>query len=213
MEPIDRDSLPRLEVTSTSLLDGLLDPQNDRVWTEFFERYGPIVHAFARKLGLRDHEAEDAVQETMVTFVTKYREGAYDREKGRLRSWLCGLAHHKILHLHDRRQRRERQAGGPSRRSPSLESIPDSNDAAEIWEAEWRHAVVRHCLDLIRDETDPVRLRAFELYTLQGWSADDVAAELGISRNMVYLSKSRVLARVSELRKTIDQAWEEGSLT
>jgi hypothetical protein len=39
-----------------------------------------------------------------------------------------------------------------------------------------------------------------------------VAAELNISRNVVYLSKSRVLSRVAELRKAIDRAWEEGML-
>jgi RNA polymerase sigma factor (sigma-70 family) len=213
MDRTDSEPLPRLEVTSTSLLEGLLDPQNDRVWTEFFERYGPIVRGFARKLGLRDHEADDAVQETMVTFVTKYREGGYDREKGRLRSWLCGLAQHKIQHIRDRRRRREQHSGQQGSQSGELDSIPDPDDAADIWEAEWRQAVVRHCLSLIRNETDPIRLRAFELYTLQGWSADDVAAELGISRNVVYLSKSRVLARVLELRKTIDRAWEEGTLS
>jgi len=212
MEPVDPDRPGPLEVTSTSLLEGLLDPQNDRVWTEFFDRYGPIVRGFARKLGLREHEADDAVQETMVTFVTKYREGGYDRQKGRLRSWLCGLAQHKIQHIRDRRRKRERHDAGQAEDGRSLESIPDANDAAELWEAEWRHAVIRHCLELIRDETDPIHLRAFELYTLQGWSADDVAAELNISRNVVYLSKSRVLSRVAELRKAIDRAWEEGML-
>ncbi len=200
------------EVTSTSLLEGLLDPHNDRVWTEFFERYGPIVRSFSRKLGLREHEADDAVQETMVTFVTKYREGQYDRQKGRLRSWLCGLAHHKVQHILDRRRQRERKSDPSSDKAPAIESVADQDRTNELWETEWRHAVIRHCLDLIRDESDPIRLRAFELYTLQGWSADEVAAELNITRNMVYLSKSRVLARVSELVKQIDEAWQEGML-
>jgi RNA polymerase sigma factor (sigma-70 family) len=212
MDPANPDRPLPLEVTSTSLLEGLLDPQNDRVWTEFFERYGPIVRGFARKCGLREHEADDAVQETMVTFVTKYREGAYDREKGRLRSWLCGLANHKVQHLLSRRQGRERDTDGRDDRNRALESVPDVDHAAAMWETEWRRAVVRHCLDLIRDESDPVRLRAFELYTLQGWSAEEVATELRISRNMVYLSKSRVLARIAELREQIDHAWQEGIL-
>jgi len=212
MTPVDPNPQVPLEVTSTSLLEGLMDPHNDRVWTEFFERYGPIVRGFARKLGLREHEADDAVQETMVTFVTKYREGAYDRQKGRLRSWLCGLASHKIRHILDRRRCREGRTAGQADRTSVLESIPEEDRATEMWEAEWRQAVIRYCLDLIRNESDPTRLRAFELYTLQGWSAEDVAAELGITRNMVYLSKSRVLARVAELRKRINRAWEEGTL-
>ncbi len=201
-----------MEVTSTSLLDGLLDPHNDRIWTEFFERYGPIVRGFARKLHLREHEADDAVQDTMVTFVTKYREGAYDREKGRLRSWLCGLAYHKIRHILDRRMHREGRIVKAGEGQEMLESIPDESRTAELWDAEWRNAVLRRCLDHIRDETDPLRLRAFELYALQGWSPEDVAEELGISKNMVYLSKSRVLARIAKLREEIDLAWQTGAM-
>jgi len=99
MDHADPGHSGRFEATRTSLLDGLLDPRNDRIWTEFFDRYGPIVYGFARKLRLREHEADDAVQETMVTFVTKYRQGQYDRRKGRLRSWLCGLAYNKIRQI------------------------------------------------------------------------------------------------------------------
>ncbi|MBN1342368.1 MAG: RNA polymerase sigma factor [Phycisphaerae bacterium] len=212
MDADDPGQRTAFDVTSTSLLDGLLDPKNDRIWTEFFERYGPIVRGFARKLRLREHEADDAVQETMVTFVTKYRQGEYDRQKGRLRSWLCGLAYHKIRHLLDRRQQRERQAAAVGGNASVLDSIPDEDRMTEVWEGEWRNAILRRCLDQIRDETDPVRLRAFELYALQGWSPDDVAEELGISRNMVYLSKSRVLTRIAKLRDEMDKAWQEGSL-
>ncbi len=213
MDPEESSQRPPLEVTSTSLLDGLLDPTNDRVWTEFFDRYGPIVRGFARKLRLREHEVDDAVQETMVTFVTRYREGDYDRQKGRLRSWLCGLAYHKIRHILDRRLLRERRASGRDGPNPPLESIPDQDHTTELWEAEWRNVVIRRCLDQIRDETDPVRLRAFELYALQNWSADEVAEELGISRNMVYLSKSRVLGRIAKLREQIDRDWQEGRIS
>lgn len=212
MSAVDPIHQAAFEGTRTSLLDGLRDPGNDRIWTEFFRRYGPIVRGFARKLHLRDHEADDAVQETMVTFVTKYRQGDYDRDKGRLRSWLCGLANHKIRHIMERRIQRERHALGHDDGYEPLEAIPAEDETAKLWEAEWRKVVIRRCLELIRDETDPIRLRAFELYVLQGWTADDVAEELGITRNMVYLSKSRVLARVANLREQVDRAWQEGIL-
>jgi RNA polymerase sigma factor (sigma-70 family) len=210
MDTVDPGNQTAFGGTRTSLLEGLRDPRNDRVWSEFFDRYGPMVRGFARKLHLREHEADDAVQDTMVTFVTKYQHGEYDRQKGRLRSWLCGLAYNKIRHIHDRRIQRERRAAGEDGHRVPLESIPQEDRTREIWEAEWRNAVIRHCLEKIRDETDPLRLRAFELYALQGWSPDDVAAELNVSRNMVYLSKSRVLARVAKLREEVDKAWQEG---
>jgi DNA-directed RNA polymerase specialized sigma24 family protein len=82
--------------TSLTLLEGLRDPANQDAWQRFFDRYQPIVIGFAIKLGLTDADAQDASQNTMVSFVEAYRQGAYDRRKGRLRSWLFGIACRKV---------------------------------------------------------------------------------------------------------------------
>ncbi len=46
-----------------------------------------------RRAGFREEDVHDVVQETMLAFVTAFRDGQYDREKGTLRSWLhfCAL--------------------------------------------------------------------------------------------------------------------------
>jgi hypothetical protein len=49
---------------------------------------------------------------------------------------------------------------------------------------------------LIQADFEPTTWESFRLYVLEGRPAADVAASLGISRNAVYLSSNRVLARL-----------------
>ena len=94
--------------TTTALLEALLDPADDEVWQDFDRRYRPILIAFAQRLGLPD---EDAAQDTLTRFVRSYREGKYDRDRGRLRSWIIGIARHCIYDIHQHRATNPKRGG------------------------------------------------------------------------------------------------------
>jgi len=90
-------------ITSTTLLEGLRDAGNDGAWQRFFDRYQPMLVSFGKKLGLSEQDAQDAAQESMKAFAEAYRKERYDPTKGRLRSWLFGIAQNKIVDSHRRR--------------------------------------------------------------------------------------------------------------
>lgn len=54
-------------------------------------------------------------------------------------------------------------------------------------------------LDDIRREFDPATFQAFDLYARKDMPAREVARLLGLSRNAVYIAKTRVLARLREI--------------
>ena len=193
-------------VTSTILLIGLRDPANDRAWSEFAARYQPMLVAFARRLGLKEDQAQDAAQETLIAFVRAYGDGRYDRDRGRLRTWLLGIAVNKIRDI-QRRLAREIAVGGQDSHTGMITAIPDERSLSEAWDEEWRHSILRACLDEVRRQVKPVLMRAFELFVLQEWPADRVAAHLGISRDVVYAAKSRILTRLQETRKQLEENW------
>jgi RNA polymerase sigma-70 factor (ECF subfamily) len=60
------------------------------------------------------------------------------------------------------------------------------------------------CIDAARQEFDAGTVEAFELYAVKQVSPADVAKKLGISRNAVYIAKSRVLGRLRELMADFD---------
>lgn len=185
---------------------GLRDPSNDRAWSEFAARYQPIVVSFARRLGLREDQAQDAAQETLIAFAKAYGDGRYDRGRGRLRSWLLGIAVNKIRDI-QRQTAREVAVGGQDSHTSLIAAIPDERSLNEAWDKEWRRAILRACLDEVRRQVKPELMKAFELFVLREWPADRVAAHLGISRDVVYAAKSRILVRMQEARKFLEENW------
>jgi RNA polymerase sigma-70 factor (ECF subfamily) len=65
-------------------------------------------------------------------------------------------------------------------------------------EAEYRQEVVARALEVLRSEFQASTWQAFWESTANGRSGREVAAELGLSCNAVYLARSRVLRRVRE---------------
>ena len=179
-----------LTTTNTMLLEGLVGPGNEAVWREFTERYRPILIAFARKLGLSDDAARDAAQDTLLRFVKEYRAGNYERNRGRLRSWIFTLARSRVI---DHKRRGLREVGW--RGESAMESIPDQEDVDAVWDAEWRRSLLRQAMLELRGQTkmEEKTVRAFEMLSLEACSTKEVAEALAMSTNSVYLAKHRAL--------------------
>jgi RNA polymerase sigma-70 factor (ECF subfamily) len=169
------------------------------------ERYRPLVMAVARRMGLQDADAQDAAQETMVAFIRAYRDGRYDREKGRLRTWLRGIAVHKIHDLVRGRQRADRALREGA--SPAAAARQADADADALWSEEWDHAVLRQCLDEVRREVQPRTFEAFTLFALQEWPVAEVARHLRVSEETVYQAKSRIMKRIRDLMPAMEEDW------
>ena len=191
-----------MQSTSTELLNALRDPQNHLAWCAFCARYGPVLHAFARKLGLNDTDAQDVSQETFIAFARAHQVGRYNARKGRLRSWLFRIVQNKV---HDLQRRRVHDPGPLD--PPTGERAFDEGQQAQIWEEEWRQALIRTCLQLVRRDVVESTFAAFENITLKERSPDEVAAELGMSRAAVIKANQRVLSRMRELHRILDVEW------
>ena len=194
---------PETTVTNTALLIGLAE-QREEVWAIFDGRYRPILESFGRRVGLKAEDAEDAASEALKAFYEQYQTGRYDRDRGRLRHWLYGIARKKIIDVC--RRRSERVMSDQTDATAFLNKIPDER-MENLWETQWRWATVRHCLDEMRSQVKPTTLRAFELFVLEEWPADEVAARVGITRNAVYLARRNVLTLMRKRQKYWEENW------
>lgn len=188
--------------TATVLLEGLLDCANKEAWREFDARYRPIIIGFARKLGLGDEDAADAAQETLVRFLIGYRDGQYDRRRGRLRSWLIGIVRCCVADL-----KRARVARRERRGISAIADLPDDNQLTAIWDREHRGAILRQAVAELRDSTrlNDRTIRAFELYALKQQPAEQVARGLGLTLHDVYMAKNRVAERLRAILTRLDE--------
>jgi RNA polymerase sigma-70 factor (ECF subfamily) len=191
--------------TSTALLEGLRDPANAAAWEAWVERYRPLVMRYARRVGLGPEDAEDVAQASLLAFSAAYREGRYDRARGRLRTWLYGIAVNQVRAA--QRRRRELVPGDTAAEDALFGGLTAPAEQEAQWEAEWREAVLRRCLEQVRGEVEARTFRAFEMVARAGRDPADVGAELGLTRDAVYAAKRRVLRRVRELAPAIDEIW------
>lgn len=185
--------------TNTEILNGLQDAGNDAVWQAFVARYRPVLVAFARRLGLADDAAEDAAQDALISFLGAYRSGGYVRDRGRLRSWLFGIAANAIRKQRHRAPRERLLGPGDGSSAAPIEAVRDERTWSDVWELEWRQAVLKACLGKLRETTEPHSIQAFELYVLGDWPAERVADALGMSRDAVFQTKRRLLTRLREI--------------
>lgn len=193
--------------TNTRLLDGLRDPENRAIWHDFVERYRPMIVRFAQRQGLGETDAQDVAQQTLIAFCSAYQRGKYDREQGRLRFWLFGIARNQIRNSR-KSKRREYQAGEASSETGLLNQVADSDaDMERAWEEEWRQAVLSQCLAEVRREFDPKSVEAFELFAWKGMPASEVAELLDVTPNAVFIAKHRIMRRIKELLPEMERVW------
>ena len=182
--------------TTTQLLEALFGPGEEAVWREFDARYRPIIFAFARELGVAAEDAADVAQETLTDFLRDYRAGKYDRRRGRLRSWIIGIARHRVLDT--LRQRARNQA---TRGESAFDELPDDARLTAIWDAEHERSILERAMTELRERTrtDPKTIRVFELVALEEVPAQTVAEDHGITLAEVYRTKNRVTKRLREI--------------
>jgi len=181
--------------------------RDDIAWQTFDGRYRPILIGFARALGLGDADAADVAQETLTRFLKDYREDKYDRTRGRLKSWLLGIARMRVADVRRAAARRGPMAGGSM-----IADLDDEKTLTELWEREEQAAMLRDAFHELKTttKTKDVTIRAFELNVLREVPAAHVAETLGISRHEVYLAKNRIADRLKIILSRIKTVYDAG---
>jgi len=187
--------------TTATVLEKLRDFENRDAWDRFSERFRRPVVSFARGMGLRQSDAEDVAQETLLAFAKAYREGQYDPAKGRLSRFLFGIAYRQAL----RGRRGAASPAGAGVAVAEVESgfwsqVPDEQTATGVWDTQWEQSVLGECMTQARAEFEQQTYRAFELVVRDGQSPEQAARSLGVTVKSVYNAKHRILKRIRELR-------------
>ncbi len=191
--------------TTTAMLEGLRDPSNETVWRGFDARYRGVLVAFARRLGLGESEAAEVAQDTLTRFLEEYSAGKYDRSRGRLRSWLIGIAKYRIADLNRVRARRREYHG-----ESVLLELPDEARLTQIWDAELEQSILCEAMsELDRGgRFKPQTIEAFKRLVVDQMSPSKVAEDLGLTLKAVYMAKHHCLDRLKELVAGLKVAYE-----
>lgn len=190
--------------TTTELLNGLHEQGNQSAWDEFDRRYRPILFAFLRRMGANEIDADDVAQETLVSFVRDYRANKYDRQQGRLGTWLMSIARCRLADFRRAAGRRRTWRG-----ESAIEGLPDDDDAESIWDEEQRRLILEQALCELR-QTARFReqtLEAFDRVVLRHEPIEVVSAQLGLTPQEIYNAKNRVVARLREIAERYEASY------
>jgi len=191
-------------ITTTRILEELRSSNDGDAWTFLIRCFRPMLVSFGRRMGLSEADSEDASQETLLVFVEKLRADKYVRDKGRLSNWLFGVAR-KVILKHLKRSSTEKLTPNSGTNVSSCHIAADTVATQDTWDIEWGRMILTRCLDQVSREFTPRVVEAFRLYAIDGKSAKEVGERLNMSRNAVYIAKSRILSRVSELKDEFEE--------
>ena len=177
--------------TPASLLERLRQPDEQSAWTRFVQLYTPLLFHWTRRLGLRDDDAADLVQDILTLLVRKLPEFRYDPRKS-FRAWL------RTITLNCWRNRCRRVELPREAHCPDLDGLAARDEADLLSETEYRQWLVGRALELMRTEFQPSTWKACWECVVSGRSAAEVAGELGLSVGAVYMAKSRVHRRLRQ---------------
>jgi RNA polymerase sigma factor (sigma-70 family) len=191
--------------TRESLLERLKQWDDQESWRDFFNTYGGLLYRAATKSGLSDSEAQDVVQDTIITVAKKMGSFRYDPALDSFKGWLLFLTRKRIAMEYRKRERnRARAPSESSAPNVELEELPDpaAGNLESFWEEEWTRTLWNQALAKVKEQVALKQFQMFDLYVVKDRPVLEVAKGLGVTVAQVYLAKHRISAL---LKKELNQ--------
>jgi RNA polymerase sigma factor (sigma-70 family) len=185
-----------LVATRRSLVERLADWGDQQRWQEFFDTYSKLIYSAARQSGLSDVEAQEVVQETVITVAKNIDKLQYDPAIGSFKGWLLQITRWRIVDQFRKRGPAEAKQprSAEDRATATIERVPDSRgvDLGAVWDAQWKENLLEAAIARVKKRIEPKQFQIFDCYVRKEWPAQKVAERLGVSIGQVYVARHRV---------------------
>lgn len=183
--------------TRKSLIARLDNWEDQRTWDEFYQTYWRLIYSVAVKAGLREDEAFDCVQETILSIAKQSKKKLYDPEKGSFKTWLMNMTRWRINDQFRKRKKDTAMMGGDwdnDRKTAVIDRVEDpaGDVLSRLWNVEWKKNIADAALARVKAQVSPQQYQIFDCYVVKQWEAKKVQEKLNVSMAQVYLAKHRV---------------------
>mgnify|MGYP006272663879 CR=1 FL=1 len=178
--------------TRASLLSRLKRLDDSESWQACYDTYWKLIFNAARRAGLTQTEAEDVVQETLLTIVRGIPHFKYDKTRGSFKGWLLKTTAWRV------------QDQFRKRNSVRIDFVPEyqedihptiQNEVKHVWDRDWETNLISAAIERVKRQVSPKHFQIFDLAVLRGWSTSRISAELDVNASYVYITKHRVNRR------------------
>ena len=195
--------------TRWSLLTRLKNWDDQASWQEFFDTYWRLIYGVAVKAGLDDAEAQDVVQETVITVARNLEQFKTDPAHGSFKGWLLHTTRWRIADQFRKRTPGVVVSAGRSdetTRTSTAERVPDPTGFGldAVWDQEWEKNLLAVATENVKNRVSPEEYQMFDLCVLRECQVKEVAARLGVKVWKVYLAQKNVAALLKKEFKKLE---------
>ena len=157
------------------------------------ELYGSLIYDWGRSCGLQAHDAADITQSVLEKVMNAIER--FDHQS--FRGWLWIITRNESRKYFSRQNPAEIGTGGSSGMI-QMSQVESEDQFGNALEREWREALFRRAVELVRADFQEITWRCFERVALQRESVDQVARDLEMTPGAVSQAKYRVLQAIRE---------------
>jgi RNA polymerase sigma-70 factor (ECF subfamily) len=181
--------------TRATLLRRLAASAEDKnAWREFVAHYGNRICRWCRQRGLQEADAEDLTQDLLVKLTIQIQTFDYDPSRS-FRAWLKTITHNALIDAFKKNRRAQALMDNVAARRALMAELQPQFDR-ELLDEAMKRAELR---------VEKATWDAFRLTGIDGLSATDAAARLGVPEGRVRVHKTRVAKLIREEMKKLEQ--------
>ena len=182
-------AFPETSLTLLKKIAVQVTGEREAAWVRFFGLYEPAIKRF---VAYHDstHDPDDVVQDIFLKLVNIVQSGGYSSGMGSFRAFLATMIRRHLVSLF--RKDRARGAGLHVDIDDVEPSVPA--DVAEQIDIKWRMARHQSAIEHVLTKTaiSAQSRDIYRVYVEEGRSLDEVAAQFGVTKAVIYKIKSRV---------------------
>ena len=182
-------AFPETSMTLLKKIAVQVTGEREAAWVRFFGLYEPAIKKFVAWHD-SSHDPDDVVQDIFLKLVNVVQSGGYDSSKGSFRAFLSTMIRRHLVSLY-----RKDQARGAGLHVDIDDAEPSvSANVAEQIDLKWRMARHQSAIEHVLTKTaiSAQSRDIYRAYVEEGRSLDDVAAQFGVTKAVIYKIKSRV---------------------
>lgn len=193
--------------TSETLIAKVCDPDDRQAWERFEQLYRPVIYRIARSRGMQHSDALDLVQQVLMSVAGAINDYEKRGDGPSFRKWIGRVTRNAILKAFTRGPL-EKASGGTAILHSLHEVASTHHPIESMIETEYQRELYSTAASKVQKDVSEVIWLAFEMTMLQGQSVDQAAATLGLAVGSVYAARSRVMRRLRDQVKRLEDDCE-----
>lgn len=191
----------RTPETRPTLIVRLQGQRNEPAWREFVAAYEPFLQQLVQRQGVPPRHVPDVTQQVLLAIARSLDGWQDDGGAASFRRWVGRVARNVVIKFMGRERRQAGGIGG-SDLLEQLHNVPEITDPAQ--QQAYEFEVILWAAEKVKNEFRETSWQAFWLTTVEQHSIEAVSQQLGVSPGSVYMSRSRVLARIREIVSRVE---------